>query len=117
MKIRIKDNTVRLRLSQTEVNELKSNDKVEASIHFPGKKLTYALEKSRLVNLGADYISNKILISVPSDIIDHWVNTDLVGFDSTIRLGNERILQVLVEKDFKCSNDRGEDESDLFDPR
>ena len=115
MKIRIKDNTVRLRLSQSEVNQLKSENKVKASIQFPGKKLTYALQKSQQSNLTVEYKGDEILILAPSAVVENWVNTELVGFDSAIHL-EEGSLEVLVEKDFKCSLDRGEDESDLFDP-
>jgi len=44
-----------------------------------------------------------------------WATTDLVGLEHQIQLKGEEKLAILIEKDFKCLQERpGEDEEDMF---
>lgn len=116
MKIRIKGNTLRLRLSQTEVSKISSGEIVRDSIEFASSKLAYELVGTNETNVFADFRNNVITVNVPFDIVQNWANTDQVGFEADQELSQDNILHILVEKDFKCAVDRGEDESDLYDP-
>ena len=116
MKIRIKGNTLRLRLSQSEVRQLELNGSVSDSIHFPGNRLGYTLSKSDRSEIEAGFEGNQIVVKAPLAIVKNWTETETVGFQTTLDLENEESLFILVEKDFKCSADRNEDESDLYDP-
>ena len=114
MKIRIKGNTVRLRLSKTEVDDFGANGFIEESTQFgPDSKLAYSIRKADCKELQASFNQNKIEISVPENLATDWVNTEMVGLDN--HNGDDSALQILIEKDFACLKERvGEDESDMF---
>jgi len=116
MKLRIMGNTLRLRLSQAEVEKLGKEGMVSDATHFPGKMaLTYTLKSTDSDYLECSISDNTILVAIPKPTVSEWVNSDMVGFDEEFDLENNSKLSILVEKDFKCLTVRpGEDESDLF---
>ena len=103
MKLRIRGNSIRLRLTRSEVEEFGRTGKVEEKVDFgPGmRKLKYALEECQ---------DDRIRVSVPAEQAREWVRSESVGFESS---GGG--LRILVEKDFSCLNERpGETEEDTF---
>jgi hypothetical protein len=116
MKLRIKGNSVRLRLSQREVSDFARNARVEDSISFGNRKLTYALIRlNRAKEILASFENDRIEIGVPALIADEWTRNSQVGFDAEQKLSGGETLKILVEKDFACLTAReGEDESDAF---
>jgi len=108
--------TLRLRLSQGEIEILGKEGMVSDATHFPGNMaLTYTLKSSSTEALAYSLLDNTVLITIPEAAVNEWVNTDMVGFDKKFDLQNNSKLSILVEKDFKCLTDRpGEDEADLF---
>ncbi|MEM6358901.1 MAG: hypothetical protein AAF731_02345 [Bacteroidota bacterium] len=116
MKIRIKGNSIRLRLSQSEVNKIKSESSISDVIQFPERKLIYTLSKSDIDSVCAEFNETQILVKAPVALINTWVGSGQVGFEANQDLKEGESLYILVEKDFKCSIDRNEDESDLFNP-
>lgn len=118
MKIRIQGNSIRLRLSQSEVQTFAETGRVEDEIHFgsvPESSLRYVLERAGVRQLAASYTANEIKVFVPAESGAAWTSTNEVGMESEVSLGNGHTLRILVEKDFKCLTDRpGEDESDNY---
>lgn len=116
MKIRILNNSLRLRLSTTEVATLAKDHEVDASIHFsPTSYLTYAIKASDEPTISAQYESHQITVFIPKATISDWANSDLISLSAEMEIDEKEHLHILVEKDFKClSTDRKEDESDLF---
>ncbi len=117
MKIRILGNSLRLRLTQTEVTLLAQDGAVEQSIRFgPSTKqlLKYSLSRSSMQEISAVFFENEIKVNVPSSIISDWATSSEISLKHNIDIGNEENLTILIEKDFKCRTEReGEDESDL----
>ena len=105
MKIRIRGNSVRLRLLQSEVAELKKTGKISERIKFgltEKEILIYTLSVSgKAKNIAAGFCRNEIFISLPQDTADEWFETDLVSLEGEQNLG-EDVLKILVEKDFVC---------------
>lgn len=115
MKIRIKDNSIRFRLTQGDVKEFKETGKVQATTAFLNNTFYYTLEKTTLPNLQATFQDNNIQINIPINIADNWTNTDNIGFTENILIKDNLYLKILVEKDLKCLEPRvGEDESDNY---
>lgn len=111
MKIRINKNSIRLRLSQNEVNTYIKSGKIYSACDFVNGQLIYELNQSDSNQVTANMTANKIVVSLPSKLIKSWDIDDRVGFDGTDTNG----LYILVEKDFQCLKPRlHEDESDLF---
>jgi predicted transcriptional regulator len=117
MKIRMQGNSIRLRLSQGEVHLLGETGRVEESVRFgpnPDNTLTCALESGSVPTLHATFSQGLITVHVPSEKIREWVSTDLVGMEDTMAVREGLSLRILIEKDFRCLSERGEDESDNF---
>ncbi|MBB6501789.1 DUF7009 family protein [Pedobacter cryoconitis] len=109
MKIRIKGNSLRYRLTKSDVAKLGSEGHLEEHTAFAGKTLTYIIVTTNNDTLTADYIGDKIVLNMPKIMIDELNTTDKVGFDD--RNGP---VSLLVEKDFTCLDQVEEDQSDNF---
>jgi len=116
MKIRIKDNSIRLRLTQGEVNELEKTTKVSATTSFLNEStLTYSLIWSKEENYSAIMNDHEIEVRVPQSAGQKWLDPTQVGMEQLLELKNGDHLRILVEKDFACLTERvDEDESDNF---
>ena len=109
MKIRIKDNTVRLRLTQSEVAKLGSSGLVESVTEFIGRPFVYAIEQLDSDGLAVSFVENKITVTISRAMVDDLVETGRVGFE-----GVSGPVKLLVEKDFACIDNTLEDQSDNY---
>ena len=115
MKIRIKGNSIRFRLTKTEVDNFAANGILEERTEFGNNHLLYRLKKSSEFQTPiAKFIANEITLLIPSAIADEWTTTDLIGFEHKMDIGNDNKLFLLVEKDFVCLDNTFEDQSDNF---
>lgn len=115
MKIRIKGNSIRIRLSKTEVDNFALKGYLEESTQFINNKFIYALEASNTVSeLSAKMEGTKITVQVPLPVANNWTGTEQVGFENKMSLGNDQSLFLLVEKDFVCLDNTFEDQSDMY---
>ncbi len=119
MKLRIKGNSLRLRLTKSEVDSFGETGKVSETIEFgedENQKLVYSLLRSdNGGEVNVKFNDRQINILVPSDIAKEWVSTDKIGFSAKQKLSKGGDFGILVEKDFACLKPReGEDESDNY---
>jgi hypothetical protein len=116
LKLRIQDNSIRFRLTRTEVDALCADGSVHAKVSFPGgSSLGYSVETSSLTGQPrAQYSAECLVVQVPLAEAKHWAATEQVSLSGGQPL-DEGELSILVEKDFACLAPReGEDESDMF---
>lgn len=118
MKIRIKGDTIRLRLTQSEVMTIASSGRVEEQTHFLGGKIwKYSLHVHDENKVVATLEDQEISVFLPKEIAYNWANTEEVGIEEQIPLENGTVLKILVEKDFNCLIAReGEDEDTFANP-
>ena len=109
MKLRIKSNSLRYRLTKSDVDNLSKEGYLEEQVNFPGTPLIYALQLTEGQVLTASYIDNKITMSMSHKMIAELRDTERVGFEN-----NDGELQLLVEKDFVCLDEVAEDQSDNY---
>lgn len=117
MKLRIRDNSIRLRLTRTEVGVLRTDGRVSAATSFPdGARLEYALESDAdAAELSATMCDGVIVVRAPSALAEEWAGSDRISLSGEQHLGGGQALRLLVEKDFACLAPReGEDESDMY---
>jgi hypothetical protein len=115
MKLRILDDSIRLRLSQTEVEHIARGEAVHSHARFPdGCFLVYGLEPSAETAIDATYRDNEIRVRVPTEAARSWATTEQVALTAIVPIeGGE--LAILVEKDFECLEPRpGEEDRDSF---
>jgi hypothetical protein len=117
MKLRIKEKSIRLRLTKGEVDAIREKGVVTATTGFPGgRHFSYSLESSPAnVNTAAFYSDNNLSVRLPETLALAWVMTEQVSIEGEQLLDDGEKLSILVEKDFACLTPRpGEDESDMF---
>jgi hypothetical protein len=115
MKIRIKGNSLRYRLTRPEVERFSETGLVEDRVNFGSVALSYALCRTEAVELSAAFGNNRITLYLPAVLVDEWVRTDKVGFEHRMPLnGPEESLYLLVEKDYTCLDKVDEDQSDHY---
>lgn len=115
MKIRIQRNSVRFRLSKSEVGQLENTGYIEETTDFGSSQLTYAVQRSGAADLTADFEQHKITLNVPANRLEGWAANTTVGFEGNMPLGDGNSLYLLIEKDFKCLDNVSEDQSDNYD--
>ncbi len=116
MKLRLKGNSIRLRLSQTDIAYLAKEGCIKEQIRFTKDiALTYQLKtKEEILAPGISYAENTITVFIPQDFANDGPGNNIIGTSAlhTTADGNEIFL--LIEKDFKCLDDTEEDQSDNF---
>ena len=116
MKLRIKGNSIRLRLTKTEVKDLQSHSMIEECLHFPNQsQLKYGINVlTGDDGLCVDFDKNKLCVTIGSNMINSWYSDEEVSFSAYVDNSDKEKLLILIEKDFKCLSPRDEDESDMF---
>jgi hypothetical protein len=118
MKLRIKGNSLRVRVSRSEIVRFLAGDALEETVQFTPEaraKFTYALQQDRLLGRPTvQYVENRVAILIPADHANAWGTTDQVGIAEDISLGNLGSLALLIEKDFACLDRSDEDNQDTF---
>jgi hypothetical protein len=104
MKLRIHDNSIRLRLTRSEVARFAAEGAIESVFEFgPGSKqrLRYALEASATPSVQVCASDGRIAIQVPRVIAREWWEGDRVGISARQPLSGDKQLDILVEKEFR----------------
>lgn len=115
MKLRIKGDSIRLRLTRSEVAAMSSRGRVEETVHFtPDRALVYALERGATEGIQVTFDGSEAKVLVDAAILEAWMRSDEVGFQRDVAVDPGRALRVLVEKDWQCLTGRDEDESDAY---
>jgi hypothetical protein len=117
MKLRIKGNSLRLRITPSEMKRLLDTGRVEETIHFgPGAdaRLTYALEqKPERGPMMARYRPQEITVVVSMAAAGQWAASPEVGLYGEIET-SEGVLSVAIEKDFGCLDKSEAENADTF---
>jgi len=118
MKLRISGNSLRLRVSRSELARFQARGRIEETIHFtafPDAKLTYALESAlQFSPVRVEYAFNEVTVVLSEDQVRIWADEGEVGVYATLEMGPAGSLDVIVEKDFACVDRSDEENSDNF---
>lgn len=117
MKIRIKGNSLRFRLTRQETAQLAEEGRVENRTEIAGQIFHYAVETgSNSQGVAALLEPFQIRIVAPAETVESWASTETVGFYAEQPAQSGDHLTIAVEKDFRCLDPRrDEDESDHYD--
>ena len=106
MKLRLRENSIRLRLLQSEVIQLRVIGNVSETIVFginPTETLAYSLRTSAEASeISAQIIDNQIKIFLPFLMAENWANSNEVGLYAEQKISNLAVLKIIIEKDFVC---------------
>ena len=118
MKLRFNGNTIRLRLSRSDVQSIKEGKDLAEKVIFGNGQpdFQYALKLShQSPNIEATCHASEIAVIVPKLMALDWAESDKVGLYRIPPAKQEETLSITIEKDFQCLHKRpGEDETDNF---
>lgn len=117
MKLRIRGNSLRLRISRSEMAKLVESGTIEDTIHFapsPDAKLTYALHLAAADSeISVEYLPQRVTVVLSTGAATRWATSDAVGIygSSDTSAGP---LELIVEKDFACIDGNEPSDEDAF---
>jgi hypothetical protein len=119
MKLRIKGNSMRLRVSRSELEHFLSGGRIEETIRFaadPKAKLTYALESTLQASaVRVRYEPQEVTVVLSDDQARIWGRESEVGVYAAVDIGPAGSLEITIEKDFACLDRSDEENGDTFD--
>ena len=111
MKLRLEENSLRLRLSEAEVQQFAATGRIAYTIAFgpePNQTLVYALERlpeaDPTAAVQVRYAAGALAVEVPAGIAHNWVSTENIGFKGQVLIAEDQELRILVEKDLDCKH-------------
>ena len=118
MKLRFKGNSLRIRVTPSEVEHLLRDGVIREHVQFtanPKDRLTYSVisSLSRGTTTAAYQLGN-ITVSVPEIQLKKWARSEEVGVYADVALGGDRPLSVAIEKDFACLDRSDAENEDTF---
>jgi hypothetical protein len=117
MKLRIKGNSIRLRLLRSEVERLAVDGEVsESTVFGPAEVLRYTVKMDQNANsVIATFDRAEIAIALPVQLAKKWAASDDVSIEKIQTSGDGKSLEILIEKDFVCLDRRDDpDREDAF---
>ena len=116
MKIRIKGNSIRLRLTKTDVQNLKDFGKIEEKTILSEKQIfKYTLEiNTNISEISAKFEDNTITILLSKENANILTETDEITVQGSQKNGTENGLLLLIEKDLQCLDSTNEDQTDMY---
>lgn len=106
MKLRIKGDSLRMRVTPSEMSRLLQSGRIEETIHFSlesGAKLTYALMivSAQDGGIALRHLPQEIAVVIPAALAHAWASGQEVGIYGAVDTGAGR-LEIAIEKDFAC---------------
>lgn len=110
MKLRLEDNTLRLRLSPEEVRAFSQQGCIQTVVQLgPAvrEQLVYALVRDAAATGAAPlvaYESGQLTVRLPAALADAWTSTAEISLHGTSEVADNQLLYILVEKDLGCKH-------------
>jgi hypothetical protein len=102
MKLRLRENSLRLRLNRREVENLAAGGSLEERVEFPAHaRLSYVLESSAQSRPDVSFQDGVIRVSAPDWEVKDWARTDAIGLYFHVAAGGTA-LKIAIEKDLEC---------------
>jgi hypothetical protein len=118
MKLRINQQSIRLRLSQKDIINLRNNSTISVPLYWGMQEDDLLVYKLSIIEEGQSQVKirqEEINVMILKSEIANWLSDDaMVSFECSFPTLSSPIL-VLIERDFKCLTPRNEDEGDLFE--
>jgi hypothetical protein len=111
MKIRLFNDSVRIRLTQAEVEALAAGGILESVIPFPGEAFVCTVQPT-IDNFEAHQAGGRLTVLVPKSRTAAWASSSEEGMYAELPAASVgRVLRVAVEKDYRCIHKPGSPDS------
>ena len=102
MKLRFRENSLRLRVNQREVRTLAAGSALREEVRFPGDtRISYVLQPATADSPSASFVGGAIVVTAPLRDVEQWANGDQIGIYFDLPTSGTR-LRVAIEKDLEC---------------
>ncbi len=104
MKLRLRENSIRLRLLQSEITRLQEHGSVSERIRFaPHNALNYSVDVSEQAKeITAHFDNGDIKVEIPEALANEWIETEQIGLENEQIIDGDLRLKIILEKDFSC---------------
>ena len=102
MKLRIKGNSIRLRLRQPDVALAAAGKRLEITTDFGASTLRLVLIGQDAPGLSVTFADNAIVVMAPQKVLSAWAASDEVGLYGEQSTSTGEVLTIAIEKDFRC---------------
>jgi len=101
VKLRLKGNSLRLRLNQSEVRNVAAGTAIQERVAFPGSAtFEYVLQPAGS-GPAAAFTAGVITVSAPMREFESWAASDELGLYFNIG-AEQHVLSIAIEKDLEC---------------
>jgi hypothetical protein len=118
MKLRINQQSIRLRLSQKDITNLRNNASVSVPLYWGMQEDDMLVYKLSIIEEGISQVKirpEEINVIILRKELHDWLQHDEnISYEVAFPTLSGP-LAVLIERDFKCLTPRKEDEGDLFE--
>lgn len=118
MKLRLKGNSLRLRVTRSELATLQAGKRIQENSLFPADppaRLGYVLGVgSHNQPVHVVFASQQIVVSLSQDQLANWSGEHQVGIYASLPVAEGTVLEVAIEKDFACLDLSDENDTDTF---
>lgn len=112
MKLRIRNNSIRLRLQRAEIDTLMRVGALQNDLVVGPEttdRLRYGIALSDTPEIGVLHETGVLTVYLPRVMAGKLANTDLVGVEASVPVAEAAILFVFIEKDYHCQVERLDD--------
>jgi hypothetical protein len=100
MKLRIRGNSIRIRVSKTELAKIAETGRAEESVRFSSEQgLRYGIEVRPTGAVTATFAGDAIIIRLPKPRLDLWLRANEISVEGSQPIGGGKVLQIVLEKD------------------
>ena len=112
MKLWIRGNSLRLRVSKTELAKIAETGKAEDTVRFSSDQgLRYGVEVRPTGAITATFAEAAILVTLPKPRLDLWLRPGEVSVEGSQPIGGGKVLQIVLEKDDAAGRGSGGDDA------
>lgn len=102
MKLRFRNNSLRLRLNRREAQTLAAGTALKEQVSFPeGTTFAYSLDVTGRVHPAASFQEGTLHVAAPSLEVKKWAESTAIGIYFELPV-NGSILKIAIEKDLEC---------------
>jgi hypothetical protein len=116
MKLKLHGNSIRLRLTRSEVVRFAETGRLEEAFKYgplPSQQLTYGIEALAVDEIGVRVVEARVFILLPLAVASDWTGSDRVGVSDEVNHSGGSSVNILVEKEFRRMHG-GKNDPDLY---
>jgi hypothetical protein len=100
MKLWIRGNSLRMRVSKTELAKIAETGKAEDTVRFSSDQgLRYSIEVRPTGAITATFAEAAILVTLPKPRLDLWLRPGEISVEGSQPIGGGKVRQIVLEKD------------------